>query len=116
ARGSGRGALPAAHPAAVEDDRACPARRRWASGWLSALIDRRIGRLPPVLAGRQTGHLAEAGREIVAVVKATRKGDLGDAVARGPDRALGVADAELDQIVVGRRPGQLAKRPRERAQ
>ena len=32
-------------------------------------------------------------------MKATRKGDLGDAVARGPDRVLGVADAELDQVI-----------------
>src|SRR5215510_5223514 len=49
-------------------------------------------------------------------MKATREGDRGDAVAGGPDRALGMTDAQLDQIVVGGRAGHLPEGPRERAE
>src|ERR1041384_3821636 len=48
-------------------------------------------------------------------MKATREGDRSDAVTGGPDRALGMTDAQLDQVAVGRRAGHLSKHPREGA-
>ena len=65
---------------------------------------------------RRIGHIGKVVGADDLRTASSGECNLGDAVAGRPDRALGMTDAELYQVIVGSRAGDLAKGSRERAE